>query len=132
SISNGGAFLVSEMSSLTGIDEEGINEHFDVTEINTIVDDFSSNVNAVKSYHESEGTIKDLKNGIKEVKESVKGLKNPKGKNKDLHNYILDMYDATSKLVELAKEPTGSLNEFQEQKNKLLDEIESLDNKISV
>lgn len=132
SITNGGAFLISEISALTGLDEDDVNEHFDVTEINTIVADFSSNVNAIKSYHESEGNMKKLKSDMKEVKKSVQELNNPKGKYKDLHGYVLDMYNATNKLVELAIEPTGSLNEFNDQKNELINDIESLENKINI
>lgn len=123
SIENRGAFLVSEIVAITGLEEYELKKYFNLTEIGTIMNDFSSNVHSMKYYYEDIGKLEEIEMNSKEVKERINNLESPPKEFKEAYDELIDMYEYTEQYIDLALNPSGSLQEFNNKRSQLTDDI---------
>lgn len=132
SIESRGAIPVEVMSLVTGLDIDSVEEHFSINSAGNISDDFSSNIHSLNSYYESIGVLGEIKDTSDEIKEIVSELKNPPSEFEKVYDEVLDMYNLTEEYVDMALDPNGSLQSFNEDKKKISSEIDSKYKRIEV
>lgn len=132
SIKSRGAIPVKVMAQVAGLDEEDIEAHFEVNSANNVPDDFSANVHSLVSYYEETGKIKEIEGKSDDIKEQISELNNPKDDFESAYNEVLDMYDLSKQYINLATDPSGSLQDFNTNKNELSDDILSKYNRLEV
>ena len=123
SIESRGAIPVSEMALQTGLDEDTIKEYFTINSIGNIPDDFSLNVFSMKSYFEESGELRKIEDKAKEIKDKISELNNPPKGYEKVYDELLDMYTFSEEYLEMALNPSGSLQSFNEDKNRLSSDI---------
>lgn len=100
-----------------------------------IADYFVDFDEAIQNLYSDEDTINEvlkIQENQEEVKTLIKDLQNPPNGLDDCYDTILNMYDYYKNLTDLAISPTGSLEDYSNNKNKAIDgfmtEYEKLDN----
>lgn len=132
SIKSKGSITVEEMSVLTGIDQDAIEDHFVINSFGNILDDFSTNLYSMHSYFESNGQLEKVQEASEEAKDKMSELKDHPSDFEKVYDEALDLYDLTEEFMEMAINPTGSLQSFNEDKNRLSSEIFSKYKRIDV
>lgn len=123
SIKSNGAILVEEMAVKTGLDLATVKKYFTINAAGNIPNDFSLNVFALKSYFEDSGELNKLKETADEIKETISKLNDPPKGFEKVYDELLDMYTYAEEFLEMALNPSGSLKEFNENKNQLSSDI---------
>ena len=132
SIENSSPIPVWEMAVHTGLDEDEVESIFEINNAGNVTNDFSSNIHSLKSRFEENGTIEEIKNSIKDVKDQVSELNDPpKGYDK-VYDELLELYDLSETYAEMALDPSGSLQDFTSKKNQVLDDIKGKQKRIDV
>lgn len=131
-IKSRGAIPIDEMSSLTGISEDDIKEYFVINSAGNLPDDFSTSILSLKKYYEGSGILKELQDTSDKIKESVSELNDPPKDFKETYDELLDMYNLSEKYIEMALNPSGSLQNFNEDKKQLASDILSKHKHIEV
>ncbi|MCR6116613.1 hypothetical protein HXA31_19995 [Salipaludibacillus agaradhaerens] len=125
SIKSSAAIPVEEMVQVTGFDPSDIENHFVINAAGNIPDDFSTNIYSVNSYYEESGALGEIENEANEIKEKVNELNNPPKDFEKVYDELLDMFTYTEEYIEMALDPSGSLQSFNEEKNQLSSDIAS-------
>ncbi|WP_339148358.1 hypothetical protein [Sutcliffiella sp. BMC8] len=132
SIDSGTAIGVNDMATKTGLDEEIIREHFEINSIGNVSGDFSSNVNSLKSYYKAIGKLDEIEATSKEIKSKINELNNPPEEYEKVYDEVLEMFTYSEEYIEMALNPTGSLQSFNDDKHRLTKEISSKFNRMEV
>jgi hypothetical protein len=132
SIKSRGAIPIQEMSDLTGLDRDTIEEYFTINAAGNIPEDFSTNIHSLNAYYEGIGQIEEIKNASDAIKNKMAELNDPPSEYEKVYDEVLDMYNYSEEYVEMALNPTGSLQSFIEAKNELSSEIVSKYKRIEV
>lgn len=130
SIQSGTAIEVKDMSEATGLGEDDIREHFQLNAAGNVPGDFSTNVGSLRSYFEGTGKLDEVKKSSDEIKEKMSKLKDPPSKFEKAYDEMLDMYAYYKEYASMVIGPDGSLQSFNENREKLSNEIASCYNKI--
>jgi predicted outer membrane protein len=132
SIENSSAIPVDEMAAHTGFSQEEVKEVFLINAAGNVPNDFSTNVHYLKMHYEGNGEIDEITKKSDDIKKRVSDLNDhPKGYDK-AYEEILDMFDLSEKYIEMALNPSGSLQSFNEEKNKISSDILSKHKRIEV
>ncbi len=130
SIENRSAIGVNEVASFTGLSEDEVKEYFEINSMGNVTNDFSSNVHSVKGYFDDQ--IDGLEKNAKNIKEKVSELKDTPKDYEKSYDELLDLYDLYEKNNEMMHSPSGTLQEFNKDKNELQNEIKSKHKRIDV
>ncbi|MEX3715422.1 hypothetical protein ABFV99_23910 [Cytobacillus horneckiae] len=123
SIESRGAIAVEDMATITGLEQDVILEHFEINSIGNIPNDFSKNIHSLNSYFSETGDLEKLENASEEIKSKIKDLNNPPENYEKVYDEVLDMFTYTEEYIEMAINPDGSLQSFNESNNTLSAEI---------
>lgn len=123
SIESRGAIPVAEMAETTGLEQDVIQEYFVINPAGNIPDDFSLNVQSLNSYYQESGDLERIKEASDEIQSKINELNNPPAEFEKVYDEVLDMYTYAEQYIEMALNPTGSLQSFNEEKNQLTSEI---------
>lgn len=123
SVSSSGAIPISEMVEITGFNEVLVGEIFGINDFGNISSDFSDNIVALHSYYNGTGELEEIEEKSKKIKNKVTELNKPPKDYKDAYDVILDMYNSSTELTEMALNPQGFLEEFREKKPRLSNDI---------
>lgn len=123
SIESRGAIPVAEMAATTGLEQDVIQEYFVINPAGNIPDDFSLNVQSLNSYYQESGDLERIKETSDEIQNKINALNNPPSEFEKVYDEVLDMYTYAEQYIEMALNPTGSLQSFNEEKNQLTSEI---------
>jgi uncharacterized protein YcfL len=107
----------------TDMTEAEIHEYFYLTSFDTVAGDFSSNINTLLVYFEDKGELSKLTELSEETKEKIQELTEPPKGYERAYEEVLDMFTFTEEYIEMALNPTGSLQTFNEEINNLSSEI---------
>ena len=132
SIESGTAIGVKDMANEIGLDEEVIREHFQLNSIGNVPGDFSINVNSLKGYFQSIGILDEIEQTSEDIKKKINELNNPPKGYEEVYDEVLDMYILVEEYTELALNPTGSLQSFNDTRGQLSNEILSKYKRIEV
>lgn len=132
SIENSNPIPVEFMANFTGIDEATVREHFEINAAGNVTNDFSSNVNSLKSYYQSIGDIGQIEGVSDEIQNKVSELNDPPSEYEKVYEELLNLYDLSEEYKEMLINPTGSLQSFNEETNRLSSEITSKYKRIEV
>lgn len=132
SIQSRSAIPIEEMMAVTGFDEETVREAFEINIADNVPNDFSINIHSLVSYYEGTGKLKEIEEKSNETKEQISDLNNPKDEFESAYNEILDMYDLSKQYLNMALDPSGSLQDFNTNKNELSSDILSRYNRLEV
>lgn len=124
-IESGTAIGVGKMAIKTGLDEEVIRDYFEINSIGNVSGEFSSNVNSLKSYYRAIGKLEEIEEISKEIKNKINELNDPPKGYEKVYDEVLDMFIYSEEYIEMALNPSGSLQSFNEDKNRLTSEIVS-------
>lgn len=125
SIKRNGAIPIEEMSTVTELEQDDIENYFEINTAGNIPDDFSLNVHSLIEYYEDNGQLEEIKDISSDTKEKITDLNDPPKDYERTYDELLDMYTYSEEYIEMAVEPTGSLQEFNEAKNQLTNDISS-------
>lgn len=123
SIQSRGAIPVEEIMQVTELDENTVREAFEINTAGNIPNDFSTNIHSLVSYYANTGKLEEIEEKSNEIKEQISDLDNPKGEFESAYNDLLNMYDLSKQYINMATDPNGSLQDFNEHKNELSNEI---------
>ncbi|MEA1855625.1 hypothetical protein U9M49_21415 [Cytobacillus sp. OWB-43] len=123
SIESKGAIPVGEMATVTGLEQDVINEHFEINTIGNIPNDFSTNIYSLNSYYSETGKLEELENASTEIKDAIKDLNDPPEDYKKVYDEVLDMFTFTEEYIGMAINPDGSLQSFNENRATLSSDI---------
>lgn len=123
SIESGSAIGVGEMMIQTGFDEETVREYFELNSAGNVPGDFSTNINSMNLYFEDTGKLDEIKSASDNIENKVSELNNPPSDYEKAYDEILDMYTYSEEYIEMALNPTGSLQSFNEERNRLSSDI---------
>lgn len=130
SIKGGTALGVSEVSNVTGISEEDINEHFTLNSIGNVPGDFSTNINSLNNYFEVTGKLDGIRSKSKEIKDDMGKLNKPPKDYEKAYDELLEMYASSEEYIKLATDPSGSYQSYTDDGNRLSRDIINRFNKI--
>lgn len=123
SIESKGAIPVQDMMALTGFSEDKVRDHFEINGAGNITDDFSTNIHSLNLYYDSIGSLEEIEEASKDIKSKITELnESPEGYEK-VYDEILDMYTYSEEYIEMALNPNGSLQSFNQNKNQLSSDI---------
>ncbi len=125
SIKSKGAIPVEEMSTVTGFEQDVVEEYFEINAAGNIPKDFSTNIHSLNSYYDGTGKLKEIQDASDDVKTKINELNKPPEGYKKVYDELLDMYTYTEEYLEMALNPSGSLQSFNEGKNQLTSDISS-------
>ena len=123
SIESGSAISVENVSAEMALDEDVIRGYFELNSIGNVPGDFSSNVNSLNSYYRASGKLDKVEKLSTEIKNKISDLNNPPSDYEKAFDEVLDMYAYSQEYTEMALNPTGSLQSFNENKSKLSSDI---------
>lgn len=132
SIKSRSAIPIEEMSAVTGFEQDVIKEHFEINNAGNIPNDFSTNIHSLNSYYEGTGQLKEIKNASDDIKSKISELNDPPEDYKKVYDEVLDMYNLSEEYIEMALNPSGSLQSFNEDKKRLSSDILSKYKRIEV
>lgn len=132
SIENRSPISVEAMTYATGLEEDTIREYFEINVAGNVPNDFTSNVNSLNSYYQSIGAIGDVEEAAKEIKSIITELSEPPKDYGKVYDDLLDLYNLSEEYTDMALNPSGSLQSFNEDKNRLATEIDSKYKRIEV
>jgi len=132
SIKSKGAIPVQEMSTLTGFEQDVIEEYFEINTAGNIPEDFSTNIHSLNTYYEGTGQLEEIKNTSDDIKNKITELNEPPTEYEKVYDEVLDMYNLSEEYIEMALNPNGSLQSFNEDKNQLSNDIVSKYKRIEV
>lgn len=132
SIKNKNFFSLADVSEMTGIEEADVEKYFELSHNGMVLSDFSSTVSSLVFYYQETGKLDEIKKQSVSIKEQITELKNPPKEYKEAYDEVLDMYNYSEELIEMALSPDGSLQSFSEQKKQLLSDISSKYKRIEV
>ncbi|MGY3717070.1 hypothetical protein ACWE42_16275 [Sutcliffiella cohnii] len=132
SIENRSPIPVQQMAEKIGVDRDVILEHFVINSAGNVPNDFSTNIHSIKSYYESTGVLGNIKEKSDDIKSKISELNNPPKDFENVYDEILDMYTLTEEFLEMALNPKGSLQSFNENFNRLSSDIASKYKRIEV
>lgn len=75
-------------------------------------------------------TVKNIKDGQMNVSEIIKKLNNPPEEYKSIYDTLMDMYTSYQSITDLAVNPKGNLQTFNNNKNEKIDKFMELYNKV--
>ncbi|WP_164219299.1 hypothetical protein [Virgibacillus sp. YIM 98842] len=122
-IQSGGAIPVSEMSTITGLEESVVRGYFEVNNIDNIPDDFSNNIHSLNAYYNDSGDLDHIEKTADEIKNKINELNDPPEEFEKTYDELLDMYTFYTEYVDMAFNPDGSLQSFNEKVNQLSSDI---------
>jgi hypothetical protein len=93
-------------------------------------DDFNTSLFALMSADSTQATINEIKENQEEVSSYMKQLNEPPEELDDVHDTLTDLYTAYQSLINLALNPSGSLQTFSENKNQKIDNFIELYQKL--
>jgi len=131
-IKSNGAILVEDMMSEMNLDRNDIEKHFTINAAGNIPDDFSLNIFSLQDHLRDVGKIALIEETSRIIRDSVSELNNPPSGFDNAFNELLDLYDVSEEYLEMALNPTGSLQSFNENKNRLSSDILSKYKRIEV
>ena len=123
SIESKGAIPVQEMMALTGFSEDTVRDHFEINGAGNITDDFSTNIHSLNLYYVSIGSLEEIEEASKDIKSKITELNEPPEGYEKVYGEILDMYTYSEEYIEMALNPNGSLQSFNQNKNQLSSDI---------
>ncbi|MCT1904101.1 hypothetical protein [Oceanobacillus sojae] len=132
SIENSNPIPVSDMANFTGMDEDTVREHFEINVAGNVTNDFTSNVNSLKSYYESIGDIGQIEEVADEIKGKISDLNDPPKDYEKVYEELLILYDLSEEFKEMLINPSGNLQTFSQNINDLSGEITSKNKRIEV
>lgn len=132
SIKSKGAIPVAEMTALTGFAQDDVEEYFVINAAGNILDDFSTNIHSMNAYYEGTGELEEIRNASDEIKNKMAELNDPPAEYEKVYDEVLNMYNYTEAYMEMALNPTGTLQSFNETKNQLASDIISVYKQIEV
>lgn len=132
SIKSKGAIPVAEMTALTGFEQSDVEEYFEINTAGNIPEDFSTNIHSLNAYYEDSGELEDIRNAADSIKSKMAELNDPPGEFEKAYDEVLNMYNYTEEYIEMALNPSGSLQSFNENKNQLASDIISVYKRIEV
>lgn len=132
SIESGDFIEIEDMANEMGISEDDINEYFALSALGDVPGDFSTNIYSLNSYYKETGVLDEIEKTSDEIKNKMSDLKKPPKGYEDVYDEVLEMYDLSEKYLEMALNPSGSLQEFNGSKNELTDKILSKHKRIEV
>ncbi|MFA1820599.1 hypothetical protein ACDX78_10510 [Virgibacillus oceani] len=124
-IKSGGAIPVEEMANVTGLEESVVRGYFQVNNIDNIPDDFSNNIHSLNAYYDASGDLGEIEEAAEQISNKINELNDPPDGYENVYDEVLDMYLYTDEYVEIAFNPDGSLQSFNEKVNQLSSEITS-------
>src|SRR5690625_3968105 len=131
-IKSKGAIPVSEMAIVTGLEKDTIEEHFAVNAMGNIPDDFSTNIHSLNDYFDSVGELDSIRESRDSIKGKVAELNAPPSDYEKVYDEMLDMYNYFMEYVDMALIPSGSLQDFNDDRSHLSSEIINKYNRIEV
>jgi len=123
SIESGTAIGVEEMSLGIGLDEDVIREHFELNSAGNVPGDFSTNINSLKSYYQATGELDEIEEASDQIKDKITELNNPPDEYEKVYDEVLGMYTDAEEFLEMILNPSGSLQSFNEDRNRLSSDI---------
>lgn len=123
SIKSRGAIPVSDMATQTGLEEDVITEYFQVNQIGNIPDDFTLNILSLNLYFESTGRLEEIEQSSAEMKNKINELNDPPSGYEKAYDELLDLFTYTEEYIEMALNPSGSLQSFDGAKGELSSDI---------
>lgn len=132
SIKSKGAIPVAEMTALTGFAQDDVEEYFEINTAGNIPEDFSTNIHSLNAYYEDSGELEDIRNAADSIKSKMAELNDPPDEFEKAYDEVLNMYNYTEEYIEMALNPSGSLQSFNENKNQLASDIISVYKRIEV
>lgn len=132
SIESRGAIPIDEMVAVTGFDREEVETHFIINNAGNIPEDFSVNIHSVNSYYEDTGKLDEIRENSYDIKDRISELNDPSSDYEKVYEELLDMYNYSEEFNGMSLDPGGSLQSFNEDKNRLLKDINSKHTRIEV
>lgn len=132
SIKSRGAIPIDEMSTITGFERGVIEKYFKINNAGNIPNDFSINIHSLNAYYEGTGQLEEIKSLSNDVKSKVSGLNEPPKGFEKVYEEVLDMYNLSEEYIDMALNPSGSLQSFNEDRKRLSSEIISKFKRIEV
>ncbi|MBU8598500.1 hypothetical protein KM908_20520 [Alkalihalobacillus clausii] len=132
SIKSKGAIPVAEMTALTGFEQSDVEEYFEINTAGNIPEDFSTNIHSLNAYYEDSGELEGIRNAADSIKSKMAELNDPPDEFEKAYDEVLNMYNYTEEYIEMALDPSGSLQSFNENKNQLASDIISVYKRIEV
>ena len=123
SIESKGSIKFPEMAEKIGLSETDVRNHFPEDITGNILPDFSINVSALNSYFKEAGKLEEIEKTSKEIKTQVSDLKEPPSEHEKAYDELLDLYTYEEEYIEMALNPTGSLQSFNENRDRLVKDI---------
>ncbi|WP_405103154.1 lipoprotein [Oceanobacillus sp. FSL H7-0719] len=123
SIKSKGAIPIEDMVAQTGLDEGTVMEHFVISYGDFITDDFSTNIYSMVSYYTETGELEEIEEKSKKIKSKINELNNPPSDYEKVYDEILDMYTYSEEYIGLALNPSGTLQDFNDSRNQLSNDI---------
>lgn len=123
SIKNRSPVGIDSMAQAVNLDRSMIEKYFEINPANNVSNDFSSNIHSLLAYYEGEGKISSIKEASESIKNKIIELNNPPTEYEKAYNEVLDMYSLSEEYTEMALNPTGTMQTFNENKNRLSGEI---------
>lgn len=132
SIENRSPVAINSMAEAVSLEEDMIVKYFEINSANNVTNDFSSNIHSLKAYYEGVGQIELIKKTSDSIKSKIVDLNNPPTEYEKAYNEVLDMYSSSEEYIEMALNPSGTMQTFNENKNRLASEIVSKHKRIEV
>lgn len=132
SIESKGAISIEDMAVVTGLETRDIEEYFTLNSIGYIPDDFSTNIHSLNRYYEGSGQLEEVEGKSKEIKNKVSELNDPPKDFEKVYEEVLDMYNLSEEYIDMAINPSGSLQSFNEDRKRLSNDILSKYKRIEV
>lgn len=132
SIKSKGAIPIVEMTALTGFEQDVVEEYFVINAAGNIPEDFSTNIHSLNAYYEGTGELEEIRNASNNIKNKMAELNDPPDEYEKAYDEVLDMYNFTEEYIEMALNPSGSLQSFNETKNQLASDIVGVYKRIEV
>lgn len=87
------------------------------------LDNFSQAIQDQRNIYDELGDNKQLTDGINSINTTMDVLKNPPSQYKDLYQQFVDLYSSLSSFVNMATDPSGSLQSYTSDANNLDNDI---------
>lgn len=132
SIESRAAIPIDDMMTEMGLERNDIEKHFSINTAGNIPDDFSLNLFSLKSYFEDTGELGRVEQKSRDIKDMVSELNDPPKGYEKVFDELLDLYNLSEKYLEMALDPSGSMQSFNEEKIKLSSDILSQHKRMEV
>lgn len=132
SVENSSPVAIKDMAQHAGFSIWRVEEIFEINAAGNVPNDFSLNIHSLKDYYEKEGELEEIESNVANVKDRISDLNNPPKGYEKAFDEMLEMYEHLEKYSEMILDPSGSLQDFRENRREVESGIKSKYKRINV